>query len=312
MTKRTQSSELERFGLYLRYGIIVRGNTDERKFNPYHDPDDGRFTFAPGGGTLPPRSHSPRSAGMTARVQREMAAAEPPKAGTVLRPRRPAPQQALPAQRRHPSALSAKYESGGHGDPGAISSVPNDPGGASYGKYQLSSKTKTVDDFVASPEARQWAEEFRDLRPASAQFDAKWKEIAAREPTAFGAAQEAFTSRTHYERAVRNVLRTTGVNLDGASEAVRQATYSTGVQHWRAPEILTRSIRQADRQSKRSDPAYQRILVNAIYDQRTAYVTFQRDSARKAGNLGEARVFDNVLRRYPNERADALLLLGVK
>ncbi|MBW8753429.1 MAG: hypothetical protein JF595_04655 [Sphingomonadales bacterium] len=47
-----KSSELERFGLYLRYGLIADpapAEPDECKFNPYHYPDDGRFTFAPGG-----------------------------------------------------------------------------------------------------------------------------------------------------------------------------------------------------------------------------------------------------------------------
>lgn len=34
--------------------IFARAN--ERKFNPYHDPRDGRFTFAPGRGSLPPRT----------------------------------------------------------------------------------------------------------------------------------------------------------------------------------------------------------------------------------------------------------------
>jgi hypothetical protein len=42
------------FAQYLRTGRIVIRPPVEVKFNPYHDPRDGRFTFAPGGGTLPP------------------------------------------------------------------------------------------------------------------------------------------------------------------------------------------------------------------------------------------------------------------
>jgi hypothetical protein len=210
---------------------------------------------------------------------------------------------------KYPSTLSAKYESGGHGDPGAISATPNDPGGASYGSVQLSSGTKTVDAFIASPESSRWREDFRGLRPGTPEFDMKWKQIAKREPGEFGGAQESFVGRTHYDEAVRSVLHRTGINLDGASEAVRQATFSTGVQHRKSADVLTEAIRQADRLSKRSDREYQRNLLNAIYDQRTAYVAAQRDRARRAGNQGQVQVFGNVLRRYPRERVDALLLL---
>jgi len=42
--------------------------------------------------------------------------------------------------------LSAKYES--HGDPSAISNNPGDPGGKSYGIWQLASKKGSVDRFI--------------------------------------------------------------------------------------------------------------------------------------------------------------------
>ena len=76
MTVRPRYSEREAFSLYLRYGIRVPVGPDEesegeRKFNPYHDPDDGRFTFAPGGGTRPPRRRSGESAGTVRWVKGE-------------------------------------------------------------------------------------------------------------------------------------------------------------------------------------------------------------------------------------------------
>lgn len=43
------------FAQYLRTGRVVVQQRVELKFNPYHDPRDGRFTFVPGGGTLPAR-----------------------------------------------------------------------------------------------------------------------------------------------------------------------------------------------------------------------------------------------------------------
>jgi hypothetical protein len=43
------------FAQYLRTGRVTIRQPLEVKFNPYHDADDGRFTFRPGGGTLIPR-----------------------------------------------------------------------------------------------------------------------------------------------------------------------------------------------------------------------------------------------------------------
>lgn len=44
---RQKSAEITAFSHYLRTGRHLPPPTEE-KFNPYHDPDDGRFTFAPG------------------------------------------------------------------------------------------------------------------------------------------------------------------------------------------------------------------------------------------------------------------------
>jgi hypothetical protein len=68
------SSRIFSFDAYLRTGRLVPAERSrhavETKFNPYHDPENGRFTFAPGG----PRSlrHmiiSDRRSGGQARVQ---------------------------------------------------------------------------------------------------------------------------------------------------------------------------------------------------------------------------------------------------
>src|SRR5215211_8493937 len=45
-------------------------------------------------------------------------------------------------------ALSAKYETGGRG-PGTVSTGAGDPGGVSYGSYQMATKMGTVARFIA-------------------------------------------------------------------------------------------------------------------------------------------------------------------
>ena len=44
-------------------------------------------------------------------------------------------------------SLSQYYETGTDADPGAVSTVPGDPGGTSFGLYMFSSKAGTLDAF---------------------------------------------------------------------------------------------------------------------------------------------------------------------
>lgn len=63
---------------------------------------------------------------------------------------------------------------------------------------------------------------------------------------------------------------------------------------------------------KRTDPAYEAMLINAIYDQRIDYVTRLRNRAMANNRIQDARGFDSILKnRYPRERADALQLLKI-
>lgn len=48
-----QPRRVTAFEIYLRTGRRVVRGTIERKFNPWHDPDDGKFTFANGGNYFP-------------------------------------------------------------------------------------------------------------------------------------------------------------------------------------------------------------------------------------------------------------------
>ena len=65
LAREGKSLESKAFEYWLRTGIVLTfndaGEVIERKFNPYHDPADGRFTFKPGGGSLPPRAHQVRT-----------------------------------------------------------------------------------------------------------------------------------------------------------------------------------------------------------------------------------------------------------
>ena len=192
--------------------------------------------------------------------------------------------------------LSEKYESGGRG-PGTVSGGKDDPGGVSYGTYQLASRTGTVARFVET-EGAAWADELSDT-PGTATFSAAWRRIAEAEPDAFDDAQRAFIRRTHYEPVVKAVSAATGVNLDIFPDAVRDVAWSVAIQHGGAAKILIAAIGKTGA----GDPAR---LIEAIYAERTAYVL--KVAGRYRGR--QRALLENITRsRYPAELADALAML---
>ena len=217
---------------------------------------------------------------------------------------------ALGVEREETSAyrlgsLSERYESGGRG-PGTVSTGRGDPGGVSYGTYQLSSRAGTVAAFVAGEGAR-WAAIFGAAKPGSDTFSARWKDIAEREPDAFAEAQHAFIERTHYRPAVQAVLDTTGLDLDSRHNAIRDATWSCAVQHGGAAKILSAAVASVDKAIKRTSSLYDRQLLDRIYTERSQYVrnVAARLPARQAETL-----LAMVRNRYPDEFARARRMMA--
>jgi len=201
-------------------------------------------------------------------------------------------------------SLSEVYESGKRG-PGTVSGGVNDPGGVSYGVYQLSSKAGTLNSFLQN-EGQRWSKELGS--PTDPAFKTRWQAIAAREPQAFRDAQHGFIERTHYHPAVDAVKGRTGLDLNSRHDAVRDATWSVSVQHAGASTILNRAVAATDRQVARDDPGYDKALIDNIYKERTAYVL---DAAKNPKlSAGERQqLIDITNKRYPAERADALKML---
>jgi hypothetical protein len=202
-------------------------------------------------------------------------------------------------------ALSEHFESGNRG-PGAVSSGAGDPGGVSYGIWQLSSKAGTAAAFVAA-EGAHWRADFGGAAPGTAAFSAAWRAIAAREPDAFAAAQHAFIERTHYRPAVAAVLARTGLDLDARHGAVRDVTWSVAVQHGGAATILAAGVARADARHSRGAAAYDRALVETIFAERSAYVL--RVAARTGLGTAQGRTLQGITQsRYPAELKAALAM----
>lgn len=196
-------------------------------------------------------------------------------------------------------ALSAKYETSGRG-PGTVSTGRGDAGGVSYGSYQLASKLGRPEEFLAQEGAR-WRAEFGAVRSGIPAFSRIWKSVAGREPQAFHTAQHAFIKRTHYDVQIAHVLGKTGTNLDQRSNAVRDAIWSTAVQHGPRNALVVRAMGGAS-------PG-DHVLLVALYA--------ERGRLKADGNLvyfsrNSPAVQAGVAARLRSELKDALALLDAE
>ena len=199
--------------------------------------------------------------------------------------------------------LSAKYETGGRG-PGVVSSGVGDPGGVSYGSYQMATKTGTAKRFVTQNDFP-WLKDFQYLTPGTSEFSACWKKIAANQTDAFQKCQHQYIKRTHYDPLVAKILNETYVDINTRSNAVQNVVWSTAVQHGPATPIVNRALSTLS--CKPGDAQYDEYLIRAIYA--------ERGRRKPDGNLAyfgksSPSVQTGVANRFKNELQDALKMLA--
>lgn len=199
--------------------------------------------------------------------------------------------------------LSAKYETGGRG-PGTVSTGAGDPGGVSYGSYQMASKMGVPTRFVTQS-GFPWSADFRDLQAGTAPFTACWKRIAAAESEAFQRAQHAFIKKSHYDLLAAKVLNDDGLDVNTRCRALQDVIWSTAVQHGGATPIVHRAL--ANVTLPKTDPGYDEQVICAIYA--------ERGRKKADGNLAyfsksSPSVQKGVANRFKNELQDALAMLA--
>lgn len=175
-----------------------------------------------------------------------------------------------------------------------------DPGGKSYGAYQLTSTVQGGQQVLAflRAEGKQWEARFAGSDPAKpGKFEATWKAIAAEAAMAFFTAQHDFIQRTHFKPVIAAVLAKTGVDLMARAAAVRDVVWSMSVQHGKASLMCIATVEALRVRVPLTDPGYDRALINALYDRREALVRA----------IGQTQL---IAGRYVPERQDALAMLA--
>jgi hypothetical protein len=178
---------------------------------------------------------------------------------------------------------------------GLIGQGRADPGGKSYGAYQLSSTVQGGQQVLAflKADGKAWAPSFVGIDPTRAgRFEAAWKVIAKNQAAPFFAAQHDFIERTHFAVVVAKVRLLTRIDLSTRCAAVSDVIWSMAVQHGRAAQLVTATLR-----ALKPGGSDDRALIEALYDRREIY-------ARALGLTGL------IKGRYIPERRDALAMLA--
>ena len=201
--------------------------------------------------------------------------------------------------------LSRKYETGGAG-PGMVSKGIDDPGGISYGSYQMTSREDggTVKKFVTAGDFK-WADRFVGKEPGTPAFGDEWKRLAEEQPEAFFATQHAYIKKTHFDPFVQSLEAE--LDLGQASGALRDVAWSTAVQHGtgNGPRVFRNAIQNAGGATP-GDRDSERRLIKEIYAERA-----RRDAKGLVhfSKVKTEKVRKSLENRFAAELNDALKML---
>lgn len=185
-------------------------------------------------------------------------------------------------------SLASKYESSGNA--GTVARTKGDIGGASYGKYQLTTASGGAQKF-----ADNYGGALKGLKAGTAAFDAAWKAEAASNPEKFSAAQDAWIQQSHYQPAMSAFTKATGIKESQLPTAVKEVIMSVGIQHGAGGASTL--FKNAGITSGMSAST----IINKIYDERSKVDKYFKSST--------SAIKKSVYNRFQNERQDALNML---
>lgn len=208
---------------------------------------------------------------------------------------------ALSADADKLGALSEKYESGGRG-PSTVSTGEGDPGGVSYGTYQLASKIGRADQFVK----KHYPKEFEGQKGGSDEFTKKWKELAAKDADGLRKNEHQFIKETHYDPQAAKLLKDVKLDVAKRSAAFRDVVWSTAVQHGPNTDVIVVAVKSLLTEGKKLDDVTDEPIIKAVYAERGR----KTDDGKLARFKGVSEKWIPALtKRFENEQKDALEML---
>lgn len=185
--------------------------------------------------------------------------------------------------------LSKKYEA--PGGVGTVSTGVGDPGGVSYGSWQLSTNAGTLGAYLK--DTPDYAKFFGNAKPGTPEFTQRWKEIAKADPKGFEKSQHDFL----YKKNFKGVLDyATSKGIDTSSKTIQNVLWSQAIQHGLKGNktIINNALKDVD-------PKNNEEVIKAIYQSRSSYVS---------GLKMDGRTKASCIKRYKNEGSDALAMLA--
>ena len=201
---------------------------------------------------------------------------------------------------------SRQYETSGRGA-STVSSGVDDPGGVSYGSYQMTSRTKTREGKVivggtvaAFLKSSSYGAEFEGLTPGTSEFSAKWKEVAGTD-LSFAQEQHEYIKRTHYDRMVDRLLER-GIDLSGRGPAVQDALWSTAVQYGPGSSVFIRGLDEKFGKAYELSDWSDKEIVDAVQSYKAGHVRELFPRVKRQSTI------DSLESRALNEKADLMKL----
>jgi len=196
--------------------------------------------------------------------------------------------------------LSMFWESGHRGS-GAISTSANDPGGPSYGLYQISLKKGYIQKFL-NREGRYFRSVLGPHSIGSDEFNEVWNQISEMFPTEFHKAQHDYVRRTHYDKYVVRVRRQLSLNIYMYSDVLKEVLWSTAVQHGPYNDVFFNALSNVELHTLSEAEIIQKIYAERSRIENNQLVNFPR--------VGE-HWQKNLLQRFKSEEKMALSRLNV-
>lgn len=194
---------------------------------------------------------------------------------------------------------ASKYES--DLNPGEVSDTPGDYGGKSYGAWQFSAETGSLESFINSLKgnnndiySRLTYAKAKDGNSFGENFDATWKSIARENGNRFLRIQQNYVKENFYDVASQILKSRYNFDINGRSNALKESLWSTVVQHGvgGATSIFSKlNLNNSDGN-----------IINDLYNERQNVNVYFRSSSPE--------VRQSVYNRFTREKQDMLNMLS--